>query len=279
MKQVKNTLDDPVISSTNCSHADLEKDEENNINVDDIHYGDGVGCCDNNYDEDNGNDDDSDYIDDVDIYDSQCMTQVIPLLDGLFEHLTSISGGSKSASAANTLINRMATFISFVSKEIHDDGKTVCSLEELARVHHTKIASYCQHLLDSRGFNANTVLSHLDDFLTSITWYVLYRPRSSMDTLEVNACFLLPWQSTIKHLRRAYKKISVLRNSRNTIEKELENFRLPKGGLAELQSIVESKMTWARSLTAICFKTKDVFVSFMQLLIGAMFATCVQGRY
>ena len=228
------------------------------------------------------NDSDSDYDFNADNFDSDDLSDILILLDGLHAYLTSSTGGGMSPSGATTALNRMAKFVLFVSQEVYGDEKKFCSMRDIIIIHHSKIARYCEYMTSTRAFTPSTVLGHLDNFLSCVQWYVMYRPCSEEELLSfggrLDASTLHPWETTTKHIRKVFRKANTIRNSKKTVESELNDHRLPIQGIAEIQRIVDSRMAWAKNLTSESFQTKGVYNSFMQLFYASMFSSCVQGR-
>lgn len=212
-------------------------------------------------------------------YDTESTQGIIQVLkEADFEiFLRSTLGGERDLAYAARSMQCTAKFLLWSHMQCKGTSllpvNTLLWLKEVIKKEYKSLLSYSNHLVTQLARKPSTVKNHVLEIINCCEWYTYYAPGEARLRVEALA--------GIKHVSRAIQRSQRKKQKGSrvhvTMASKVKDRRMPPGGLAQLQAVVEARMTWALN-TYTENIDKQTFTSFMCLLYAALYVFSVQGR-
>ena len=199
------------------------------------------------------------------------------------DFLLSCLGGQKSSKAAKTIFNRCAWFTSWIfdktsSPRDESSAEVIKRLRGVLTTERNYLLEWIQHL--EKLVAPGTVANYIDCIANLVTWLAglpLGEGEISFDGLSI--------REMLNNARRCERKGQLHRSLEiNSYEALLMDGRFPRGGIAELESYVNQRMSWLYELKKEmetrggAHLTARIYRQFLELLFAAMYVFSPQGR-
>lgn len=188
----------------------------------------------------------------------------------------------KTASANNTMLARVANFLSWLHTRIDSSSSidVYFLINALLTTHYKLLPKYLAHLTAVFIFKPATVSNYIDDIMAFVNWFVVFRvdrlTEYPANFNDVHALSLVA-----KAMRKVYykKRKAEFHRSANTIEDLIEMLKWPVNGIADLYQACLDELPWLDCVLAEgSVKSKKTYDRFMQLLCAAAYSSSAQGR-
>ena len=189
----------------------------------------------------------------------------------------------KTESANSTMLGRVANFLSWLDKQVESSSHAdvYFLVNTLLTTHYKLFPKYLVHLTSIFMFKAATVSNYIDDIMSFVNWFVVFRVTRLTEYpttfSDVHALSLVA-----KAMRKVYykKRKAEYHRSANTIEDLIEMRKWPMNGIADLYQACIDELPWLDRVLAAetSVKSKKTYDRFMELLCAAAYSSSVQGR-
>ena len=190
----------------------------------------------------------------------------------------------KTESANNTMLSRVANFLSWFQKQLDVVPPSRADIyflfNALLTSHYKLLPRYLVHLTSVFMFKPATVSNYIDDIMGFVNWFVVFRVTQLTEYPttfnDVHALSLVA-----KAMRKVYykKRKAEFHRSANTIEDLIEMLKWPVNGIADLYQACLDELPWLdRVLAEGSVKSKKTYDRFMELLCASAYSSSVQGR-
>jgi hypothetical protein len=196
---------------------------------------------------------------------------------GFLQFLEGDLGGAKLTRDATRIMKNTARFLKWSYKEVKKAGIPQQSvlqwLENIITYQYITLSLYASHCANVLCFKPSTVRNHIGDIMVACEWYTIYGAGASSLPGEVLV--------KVRHVATAVRKLQVRREkdirSRVSMDSKVRERRMPSGGLAELQRVVNRRIPWAMSLQDTKINEED-YKQVLGLLYSTLYVYSVQGR-
>lgn len=191
--------------------------------------------------------------------------------------LLSTLGGERNKEYAERSMRCTARFLQWSHYSIKNaplpEEDALAWLSTVIKKEYKVLLSYSNHLVAQLSRTPSTVKNHILEIINCCEWFTFYAPGDSRLNIEALAGI----KHVAKAVRRSQRRKQKRTRSHSTMASEVNDRRMPAGGLAQLQAAVEARMTWALNM---CSENidKQTFKTFMCLLYAALYVFSVQGR-
>ena len=185
----------------------------------------------------------------------------------------------KSDNESKKLIQRLAQFIvwSYSSEHKHNINATHDVVkewfQELMTEKYALLLDYSTYLVDHRQLKPSTVRSYISDIERSFAWGTLFAPSD----VRLPMCSNQGIQAVAEQVRMNQTQSARHARSNRTYAAQVEQRRIPLGGLPALQAAVLQEMQWARSV-----RHRDIddtaYRRFVQITVSAIYVFSANGR-
>jgi len=213
---------------------------------------------------------------------------------GLVAYLASPSGGELNMTSINTLVLRLAdmltwTYAKHCSRVLSADA-CIEWMKEFIVQRFKLIASYVDHLLQTKNRTPATVLHTLNDIKKGVIWFLSFRDEGLIDdSLSINRGDIDALFHVIKAISRHLTKVirrDRSSNDKNTLSGMVFQRHLPTTGLKGLIENLRQQLEWTNAFIekiksdSECFMVldKDMYDMFMQTLFASLYVFSPQGR-
>ena len=189
----------------------------------------------------------------------------------------------KSESANNTMLSRVANFLSWFKQQVDlSTSRTdvYFLINALLTTHYKLFPRYLVHLSSVFMFKPATVSNYIDDVMSFVNWFVVFRVTSLTEyptsCNDVHALTIVA-----KAMRKVYykKRKAEFHQSANTIEDLIELLKWPRNGIADLYQACIDELPWLeRVLADDSVKSHKTYSRFMELLCSSAYSSSAQGR-
>lgn len=195
--------------------------------------------------------------------------------EGYHEYLLGRHNGDRAEDNAKRSVKLIAKFMDWTHRKVK--GRSISKAAHVMRwlqciihKHYPVITEYCTHLRVVRQLKPGTIRLLTMQVVKVCAWQVVYRLRSPLSALD-------GVKTVCADLRRASAYQEKLQRAGQTMERAVNQRRMPSGGLGQLLAAVHQRLSWARNLKGERMD-KETYDAFMQLLYAAMYTSSAQGR-
>ncbi len=191
-------------------------------------------------------------------------------------HAKATYGGGKSNETIKSLVFRVANFLCWTYHHIHKSYLPVTQwcqwVSELLSTQYPVLAKYCSSLEMELQLMPSTILTYLSDTKYFMKWFSVFRTVGAPDltsfSFDAMACAVAKGYTKLR-------KNNTLKHC--SLEKAIQDRKLPEGGLEELQGIVRDAMhveDWDQKEV-----TPKNYREFVELVLAAIYVFSAQGRF
>ena len=190
----------------------------------------------------------------------------------------------KTESANNTMLSRVANFLSWFQKQLDVVSPSRTDIyfliNALLTTQYKLLPRYLVHLSSVFMFKPATVSNYIDDIMGFVNWFVVFR-ITQLTEYPTTFHDVHALTTVAKAMRKVYykKRKAEFHRSANTIEDLIEMLKWPVNGIADLYQACMDELPWLeRVLAEGSVKSKKTYDRFMELLCASAYSSSVQGR-
>lgn len=185
----------------------------------------------------------------------------------------------KSDNESKKIIQRLAQFLVWSYNAEHNHNMNATHnvvktwFQELMQDKYTLLLDYSTYLVEQRQLKPSTVRSYISDIERSFAWGTLFAPSD----VRLPMCSNQGIQAVAEQVRLNQAQCARHVRSDRTYAAQVEQRRIPQGGLPALQDAVLKELPWARSV-----RHRDIddvaYRRFVQTTVSAIYVFSANGR-
>jgi len=193
-------------------------------------------------------------------------------------HFRTKNAGKKSATIAKQFAKTSSNFLKFAFlqlKEEKDENWSPLPIDKTIRLIIRSRYDLIDRYLDQfeTTLKASTLLNKWTHILQFLRYFIFDSPMNAKRGKMLTMAF----EHHMKQIRRALTKQKNKDGLEKSMEKLIEQGKLPEGGLPELEAYVKSDFPWAMNLNSTDFAQPRIYNTFLSWLYSCFFMS-VQGR-
>lgn len=195
---------------------------------------------------------------------------------GLYNHNLLLQ---KTVQDSKRIVGRLAHFIMWSYKlenniDIEPSESTVLGwFNTLGQDKYTLMLPYSNHLQDNAQKQPNTIRNYMTDIETCFAWASTFAPAE----LRQSNASADGIKKVSEVVRRQQSKRNRVNRSQKTWDKQVQDRKIPAGGLEELRTAVLHEVPWALAVRRSCIDDAS-YRRYMRVLFAALYVFSVNGR-